>query len=489
MIVRTSQDELQQYLSDQANLTGACEKVFFPENTQEVIDIVRKANEIKVQLSVSGNHTSLTGASLPISGWVLATDHLSGILEINIQEGYAIVQPGVTLAELQNALRQHNLFFPPDPTEDSCFIGGMLGTNASGARSFKYGSTRDSVLEIEIVLPTGDVVSIDRTKRIQENYFELKVHNNTYAFEILEGYQLPDVKNAAGYYLKAGMSIIDLFIGAEGTLGILTKAKLRVLPLPKNYISIVLFFNDIDRGLDFLKAVREISVINNELKNGKIGARAIEFFDEESLKLLRIKYSTIPNDAVAAFWIEQDCINEQQYNALLEEWHIFLEESDVNFEYTWFSADESDRSKIIAMRHDLPIAVNNLIKLRGVKKLGTDIAVPNHLFRDFYSSSIVKVKELGLEYVAFGHFGDSHLHLNILSKNLEELGCGKQFCDYLCDLAIKLGGTFSAEHGVGKLKRGYLKLMLGNSNLEFMRQVKQLFDPGNILGRGNLFED
>ncbi|HQT24946.1 FAD-linked oxidase C-terminal domain-containing protein, partial [Daejeonella sp.] len=203
---------------------------------------------------------------------------------------------------------------------------------------------------------------------------------------------------------------------------------------------------------------------------------------------LKQKYSSIPANAVSAFWIEQECRDEADYYLIIEKWNTFLADLNIDLNNIWFGADESDRFRIVNMRHDLPVMVNDIIRQRGVRKLGTDIAVPNHLFKAFYEHSIAAVKENGFEYVAFGHFGDSHLHLNILPRNFEELTLGKQLCDYLCENAILLGGTFSAEHGVGKLKKHYLKMMIGDFSLDFMRNVKQLFDPNYILGRGNLFE-
>lgn len=490
MITRTAQDEVQQYLFDQANLKGECEKVYSVEDSQEVIDVILNANELKTSVSICGNHTSLTGASLPATGWVLATDALNKILQINADEKYTIVEPGVTLGDLQKVLKSFNLFFPPDPTEDSCFIGGMISTNASGARSFKYGATRNSISELEVVLPSGELINIKNSHIIKGQSFELVISDNKkISFEIPKDYLLPEVKNAAGYFIKPDMRLIDLFIGAEGTLGVITKAKLLLKPIPVNYISLVVFFENIDEGFSFLHNLRNRSRSNRELRNNSVEARVIEFFDKKSLSLLRQKYSSIPANAVAAFWVEQECEDDAIYYSLLEEWNSFLSLLNINLDNIWFGADESDRARIINMRHDLPLMVNDIIRHRGVRKLGTDIAVPNHLFEEFYKRSIAAVEEKGFEYVAFGHFGDSHLHLNILPKNLEELGRGKQLCDYLCESAILIGGTFSAEHGVGKLKKHYLKMMMGESNVSFMRDVKKLFDPNYVLGRGNLFEN
>lgn len=488
MIIKSLQDEIQQYLFDQANLIGVCDKVFIVENTKELVELLKKANEIDVAVTVCGNHTSLNGSSLPESGWVVSTEKLNSVLEVNKNEKYIIVEPGITLKAVQEFVKGEGLFFPPDPTEDSCFIGGMIGTNASGARSFKYGATRNSVDELEVVLPTGELITISRESKIESVHFVLAVNENkVIKFEIPTSFKMPDVKNAAGYYLKNDMHPIDLFIGAEGTLGVVTKAKLKLRKISEQNISMIIFFSDIEHGFIFLERVRGLSKAN-QVNSKDVGPRSIEFYDSQSLSLLRSKFSDIPSDATCAFWIDQEC-DELTYDALFNNWVDFLVGEGVNLENIWLGVDERDKNRIISMRHELPILVNNLIKQRGVKKLGTDVAVPNKFFADFYKEVICHVQEKGLEYVAFGHFGDSHLHLNIIPVNLAQMAEARKVYDYICLKAMELGGTFSAEHGVGKTKRHFLKSMVGDFNLKFMRNIKRVFDPNNILGRGNLFED
>jgi D-lactate dehydrogenase (cytochrome) len=487
MIVKSNQDEIQQYLSDQANLKGSCETVYIVDATEEISEIIMAANNQNIFISVCGNHTSLTGASLPVSGWVLSTENLNQIIEINSAEMYAIVQPGVILKELQEILAQKGLFFPPDPTEDSCFIGGMISTNASGARSFKYGATRESIEELEVILPTGQLINLKRGNPIQRNLFRLKISDDKFiSFELPPSIKMINVKNAAGYYLKGDMDPIDLFIGSEGTLGVITKAKLKLKPLPKNYISLVIFFDDLSKSFTFLHKLRALSKSNSKTETG-LQARAIEFFDRNSLILLKEKFSDIPENSVAAFWVEQETMDEESYNFLLNEWDSILTETGIDTQYVWFGVDQRDRSKIINMRHTLPLLINDIIKKNNVRKLGTDIAVPDHLFMNFYNDVIAETEKRDLKYVAFGHFGDSHLHLNILPSNEEEAKIGRELYSHLCTLAINLGGTFSAEHGVGKTKVNYLRLMVGDSSIQFMEKVKKIFDPKRIFGVGNLF--
>jgi D-lactate dehydrogenase (cytochrome) len=489
MIIKIEQDEIQQYLSDQANLTGSCDKVFIVKNSQEIIDVVVKANELKIPLTVCGNHTSLTGASLPSSGWVISTEELNQVLEINEDEMYAIVEPGITLRSLQLALAPFGLFFPPDPTEDSCFIGGMIGTNASGARSFSFGPTRSFIEALEVVLPTGEEVSVSCHEKIVNNQFVLNSSKgSSIQFDIPWSYVLPDVKNAAGYFLKPEMSPVDVFIGAEGTLGIVTRARLKLKKVAESYISMVIFFEQLEDCFKCIDKLRITSKNTENLSNvPKACTDVIEFFDENSLNILRDKFPDIPGGAKAALWVECGTYSNSSYDLLLNEWEAFLLAQDIDPSLIWFGADSNDRAKIKDMRHALPISINEIIKKRNVKKLGTDIAVPNHLFEDFYYKAIRETEKAGLQYVVFGHFGDAHMHLNIIPSGIEQMKTGKKLYDDLCLAAIDIGGTFSAEHGVGKLKCNYLKVMIGDVNFQFMKDVKHAFDPENILGRGTLF--
>ncbi len=170
MIIKTSQEEIQNYLSDASNYKGNCEAVYFPENKEDIIGILKEANKLKKKVTVSGNGTGLTGARVPEGGIVISTEKLNRILEINTEFDYAVVEPAVLLSEFLDRLKLAGYFYPPDPTEKNCFIGGTVATNASGAKTFKYGPTRNYVEELEIVLPTGDELYLIRGKTISSNY-------------------------------------------------------------------------------------------------------------------------------------------------------------------------------------------------------------------------------------------------------------------------------------------------------------------------------
>ncbi len=236
MITKTEQNEIQDYLKDASNTKGFCDAVVYPENANEIISIINNANSEKTKVTVCGNKTGLAGGSVPNGGIVLSTEKLNKILEINEKEKFAIVEPGVLLSNFLQELKLKKLYYPPDPTELNCFLGGTVATNASGSKTFKYGSTRDFVLGIEIVLPTGELLILNRGKYFAKKY-ELLIETNSgkkINLKIPSVKSLP-TKNTAGYFCKENMDAIDLFIGSEGTLGVITKIKLKLLDAPHKY--------------------------------------------------------------------------------------------------------------------------------------------------------------------------------------------------------------------------------------------------------------
>ena len=488
MIVKTEQDEIQCYLVDASNTKGFCEAVYIPENVSELKEIVKELYDSRQQITISGNGTGLTGARVPEGGVVISTEKLNRIFEINEEKLFAIVEPGVLLSELQDTVEAEGLLYPPDPTERNCFIGGTVATNASGAKTFKYGPTRDYVDELGILLPDGDFIYLTRGQIFANNLsLTLKTKSGKNIPLYLPDYEMPMTKNASGYYCKRNMDAIDLFIGSEGTIGIITKIKLKLLPLPDNIISCVLFFNSEDDALKFLTKARELSYKSRDLKTVvSIDATALEFIDENALKFLLNDYPNIPTGAKAAVWFEQESVGDE--DRLLELWINLFTEYGGKEEEAWFALTGKDKKQILEFRHAISANVNEYITRNNFRKLGTDVAVPDEKLIDFYHSAKKEVRENKLDYVIYGHFGNSHIHLNMLPKTEEEFEKGKELYRSICNKAIKLGGTFSAEHGVGKNKTEYLVEMYGEENVNKMRIIKKALDPNYILGVGNVFK-
>ena len=490
MIIKTNPDEFENFVVDASNFKGNCEAVYFPENVNDIVSAIKDANTNKTKVTIAGNGTGLTGARVPQNGIVIATDKLNKILEINQKDFYAVIEPAVLLSDFQKEIKQQNLFYPPDPTETNCYIGGTVATNASGAKTFKYGPTRDYVIGLQIVLPDGEILDLERGKQNANGYdLTLTTQSGKNILIQIPDYKFPAVKNASGYFVKKNMDAIDLFIGSEGTLGIITKIKLKLLPQPEDTISCVLFFDDETTALNFLEEARDISYQNKKDNiNDNINALALEFFDERALKFLAKDFSAIPDNAQAAIWFEQEC-DANSFDSILEAWNSLMQTHNVNEETAWFAFSDADKEKIKDFRHAISWKVNEYVARNNFRKLGTDVAVPDKEFREFYFTLQNWAKQSSIDFVAYGHFGNSHIHLNFLPKNDAEFNEGKKLYKQICEEAVRLGGTISAEHGIGKAKRDYLLMMYGETSIRKMAALKKSLDPNLILGIGNIFSE
>jgi D-lactate dehydrogenase (cytochrome) len=492
MQVKTAVDEIQNYLIDTSNLQGGyADKLFIPESSSEIAEILKEANEKNVKVTVSGARTGTVGGAIPFGGIIISLEKLNKIKEINKTENYAIVQSGVILKDFQKAVESENLFYPPDPTEWSCQIGGTIATNASGARSFKYGATRNFVIKLEIVLPNGEILLLKRGENFSNNGFiELKTEQGTIFKAKLPTYRQPKVrKNTSGYFSGETVDAIDLFIGSEGTLGIITEAELRILPKPQSFFSGIVFFENEENLLDFVRQARKISFnTRSETIQNLLEASLIEYFDEKALKFISEKFPDVPETAKGAIFFEQET-NSENEDELLERWNELLEKNNADLDNSWFTTTENDREKLREFRHALPVSVNERIVRYKQKKIGTDMAVPDENFASFLKFYKEKLDASGLEYVIFGHIGDNHLHANMIPKTDEEATKAKHLYGRFIAQSVMLGGTISAEHGIGKHKSKYLYVQYGERFLNEMAELKRAFDPKGILGRGNMFDE
>jgi D-lactate dehydrogenase (cytochrome) len=489
MVIKNRIDEIQNFLSDASNYKGFCEAVYFPENTGDVSQILKEANTKKISVTIAGNGTGLTGARVPEGGIVISTDKLNKIILIDSENMLAVSEPGVLLADLLSVLKEKNLLYPPDPTENNCYLGGTVATNASGEKTFKYGPTRNYILELEIVLADGEILNIKRGEYLADNYkLQMKTDSGKEINIHLPSYKMPAAKNSAGYFVKPGMDAIDLFIGSEGTLGVITKIKIRLLPSPEKIISCIVFFESEENALDFIQKGREISYTSRAYNNIQaIDALSLEYFDDMTLKFMREDYKQIPGEARAGVWFEQE-VNRTNEEFVLDQWLTLIREFNGDEDSAWFAFTEPDKDKLHIFRHAISQKIIELIAKNNVKKLGTDVAVPDTKFRELYNFSKRTVQESKFVYLIYGHFGNSHMHLNILPKNEEEYLKGKIIYIAICKKAAELGGTISAEHGIGKLKTDYFIDMYGKEIIMEMAELKKTLDPNMILGSGNIFK-
>jgi D-lactate dehydrogenase (cytochrome) len=487
MIVKNNPDEFQNYLSDASNYQGTAEAVYLPENEEEIIELVKRCNAEKIRITVSGNGTGLTGSRVPEGGVVVSTEKMNKVIALNESENCLRVQPGMILKDLQDYVEEKKLFYPPDPTERNCFVGASVATNSSGARSFMYGATRDYVIGLRIVLPSGETISIERGKTVASAYkFSFSTDQGTkYNFSI-PSFKVPDVKNAAGYYCRANMDLIDLFIGSEGTLGIITELKLKLLALNENILSCVVFFKSEEDAFNFIDEARAITKSGSSVGEIRISARGLEFFNKLTLNFLRPDYPAIPENTCSV-WFEQELTaNDEE---LTKAWLKLMRNHHADVKASWLAVNKKEQEEFKDFRHAIGSRVNEFVARRGLRKVGTDVAVPLESFQSFYKWMIELVEQNKIEYIVYGHFGSCHTHLNMLPKDQDDFVNSKIIYSEICSEAVRLKGTVSAEHGIGKMKREYLLMMYGEEFISQMAKLKLIFDPNRILNIGNIFEE
>jgi D-lactate dehydrogenase (cytochrome) len=501
MLTKSQPDELQSFTSDASNLAGGhAARVVFPETTDEVAEVLREATATRTFVTVAGAGTGIVGGRVPFGGLVLATERLNRIKEIVKDDagGRATAEAGVVLAVLRRAVESRGLLYPPDPTEWSCYLGGTIATNASGARTFKYGATRNYVRRLTVALASGEVIDLSRGEIRADADGRLRIPLACgRAIEArLPTYRMPQTrKHAAGYFVEPRMDAVDLFIGSEGTLGVVTEAELKLLPKPESLMSGVVFFAREDELLAFVREARAASLQtrdaragNDESRADAIDARALEYFDRNSLESLRAKYPQIPADVAGAIFFEQETTAATE-ETLMTAWLALLERHDALLDSSWFANGERDQDRLREFRHALPVLVNEWLARHSQRKVSTDMAVPDESFAamlNFYRTTLDASR---LAYVIFGHIGDNHVHVNILPRDDDEAWRAREIYMTFIRRAVSYGGTISAEHGVGKIKRDYLRELYGDAHLREMAALKRAFDPACVLGRGNIFDE
>ncbi len=460
----TDPSVIEGYLTDASNVRGHADALVRPTTTEQVSAVVRHCQEHGIPLTVTAARTSTTAAPVPFGGWLLSVEKLDAIEHIG--HDTATAQAGVYLGALQAAIEAEGRFFPPDPTSrHECTLGAAIACNASGARSFRYGPTRPWIEALEVVLPTGQIIEVDRDTPIPSDW-------------PLPTWSEPQVKTAAGY--PPPRSWMDLFIGQEGTLGIITRATVRLTELPAAVIGFMAFFDSRASALSFVDAARRSQRAS---PRGPLSPRCLEYFDPHCLQLARARVGDVPPTALAALFCEQE-VEACGDDAHIEAWWQALEAAGALSDDTIVASDPSGQQRLHALRHAVPAGVNERVVANGMPKVGTDLAVPDAALAtmmDLYEAAPV-------EHVLFGHIGDNHLHLNLLPRDAAELAVAKAYYGELARRAVELGGTVSAEHGIGKVKKDYLAMMVTAQTLAQFRALKRHVDPAWILGRGTLFD-
>lgn len=512
--------EYADYLSDESRRTGCADAIMFAECEADIVDVLRQAAEEGTPVTVQSGLTGITGGATPDGGLILNVSRMSRVLGMRHDPAadryFVRVQPGFTLKALHEALVHGGDFdtagwnsdsldtlaryrqgrphvFPPDLTEAGACMAGVVANNGSGARTFRYGPARPHVSALRVVLPEGEVLALWRGEHFaQGREFRFESEAGRLYSGRLPDYHLPAVKNAAGLYAADDMDLIDLFIGSEGVLGVFAELELALTPLPAVAWGMTAFLPSEEAALTLVERVRDD-------RQGQVAA--IEFFSAEALDLLRgqrtgnLAFAALPELKPhwhTAVYVElhgdTEAAVEQAMTGLCE----ILADSGGDAGDTWLATSAREIETFKGVRHALPEAVNLLIGERKrqypeLTKLGTDLAVPDACLRTVMRMYHDDLCAAGLEYVIFGHIGNNHLHVNILPRTPEEYQQGKSLYLEWAHRVVAMGGTVSAEHGIGKLKTAMLEIMYGPDGIGQMRAVKRVFDPQMLLNRGTLF--
>lgn len=469
MKIKSELNEILSYLEDSSNFTGGkADAVYIPENEDEILEILKYCREKNIPVTVSGGGTGTVAGRIPLEGIVISMEKFNKIIKIDKEKKLATLQAGVIVDDFLKILEKENLFYPPFPTERTAFIGGNVATNASGEYSFKFGPTRNYVKRIRMILTTGNILEIKRGEIFEKNgiidYGIFKVP--------LPCYRTPDVKCSAGYYSKEGMDGIDLIIGSEGTLGIITEIDVSLIDKPPERFIMILFLKDEENIPEYVRKIKE--------EKDNLEIYSLEFFDKNSLLFLKNDFSFIPEDT-CAIYIEAVSDEEK-----MEKWMEIVE--DFQVVDTVLGEDPNNYKKLIEFRHKLPENVNSYFKKIKSVKVAVDASVPENKFEEFYRFYRKIMKEYSnIHMIMFGHIGENHLHFNLFPKNENEKIVAYKIYEESVRKAGSLGGSGFAEHGIGKIKHKYLEIMYGKEAILSMAKIKKIFDPYCILGLDNIF--
>jgi glycolate oxidase len=436
-------EDLVCYAYDATARTYLPDAVIFPKDAKEISAILRTANLDRFFVIPRGAGTGMTGGSLPVEGGVVVVmSRFNRILEIDKDNLIAHVEPGVITGRFHRAVERENLFYPPDPSSSEfSTLGGNLAECAGGPRAVKYGVTRDYVLGLEVVLPTGEII---RTG-------------------------VATAKGVVGYDLTR------LIVGSEGTLGIITRITVKLLPRPEAVRTMMAVFDDMQIAAETVSEIIRRGIV----------PRTIEFMDNASIRCVESYQGMhLPVDAGALLLIEVDG-KEEEVDPLIGQLKTVCESQGVKD--TSIARKKEDIEKLWKARK----AISPALFQFGPDKINEDIVVPRSKIPDMVRKIAALKERTGLTIVSFGHAGDGNIHFNIMldKKNRADLEKAEEAVDALFEYTLELGGTISGEHGVGITKAPYIAREIGALELELMKKIKKLFDPNGILNPGKIFPE
>ena len=421
--------------------------VIKPANTAEVAAIVKVANQFKIPLTPIGARTGLSGGALSVhQGIGLSMERLNKILSIDENNLQVIVEPAVITQVLREAVAEKGLFYPPDPSsQGSCWIGGNVAENAGGARAVKYGVTKDYVLNLEVVLPTGDVIWTGA---------------NT-------------LKNSTGYNLT------QLMVGSEGTLGIITKIVLKLLP--KNNFNVLML-------VPFYKASQACEAVSAIFRAGVVPS-ALEFMERDAidwtLQFVEGLNVQVKEAVQAHLLIEVDGNYPEILMAEAEKILAVVEQFEID--EVLFADTEDQKNALWKMRRSVAEAV----KSNSIYK-EEDTVVPRYELPKLLEGIKTIGAKYGFQSVCYGHAGDGNLHVNIIKGTMSDANWQTEVpkgIREIFELTVSLKGTLSGEHGIGYVQKNFMDIAFTKVHLELMERMKHVFDPNNVLNPGKIFPD
>lgn len=516
-----------EYLKDESRQIGVADSIDFPKTEEEVVKMVKECAINNIPITTQGARTGLAASAVPFGGHIINLSRMNNITGARYDDEngrfFLKLQPGVLLSEIRKGLANKSFitanwddksldalnymdkgewFYSTDPTETSASIGGMAACNASGAKSFRYGSTRDHVEFIRVVLADGDVLSLRRGQHYAKNgKFSLITENGREITGELPKYKMPHVKkNTSGYFNMPNMDMLDLFIGSDGTLGIITEIEIELNKTQKSDWGVTIFMPDEDKALDLVRALRGEQIFR-DVPQIKLKPSAIEFFSHKALEMLRFQQKTNPAFASiqeikdgyhTAVFIEIEGDRDDEIWEGIEELGDIIAKLGGDEEATWVANNKSSLEKLHLFRHACPECVNMQIDEAKktdsrITKLGTDMSVPDEKLKEAMKMYNADIKKNNLHAVIFGHVGNNHLHVNIIPRNMDEYNKGKELFLVWAEKVTAMGGAVSAEHGVGKLKVPFLEKMYNSEEINEMRKLKRIFDPQQMFNRGTIF--
>lgn len=438
--ISTNLEDLICYSYDASRIEKVPYAVVWPATTEEVVRIMKYAYENGIPVVPRGAGTGTTGGSVPAErSIIISFERMKRILDIDTENLNVVCEPGVINGKLQRELEWRGYFYPPDPASmDFCTIGGNVAENAGGPRAVKYGVTRDYVMEIEAVLPNGNIITAG----------------------------VKTVKGVVGY------DIARLLVGSEGTLAVFTKIRLKILPKPEEVITLLVIFDRLSSAGDTVTQILSQGIL----------PRTLEFMDNESIIAVeKYKPTGLPENAEALLLIELD----GHPSAIKKEAERIVDICNKAGGDIKVAEDENARRSLWTARRSISPALYHL----KPTKINEDIVVPRNKITEMLTYLRKLSEETNIKIVNFGHAGDGNIHVNIMvdSNNKEEFEKGKNLVKEIFSYTLSLGGTISGEHGIGLTKMPYINMELSNTQYQIMKSIKKIFDPTNILNPDKIF--